>query len=152
VAIRELFAVAGEFLKSKGERPVTITRMNTVEDVLKAADVVSLHCNLDATTRHLMNAERLNMMKVVAKLFFRGEADGDICLVVDYLAHSTTPDADCSPSDSPTASAARICFAVFFIFRIFLCYCHFLFLKLLLPCSLLNPKAFVFMPHFGGPW
>ena len=32
--------------------------------MLKAADVVSLHCNLDANTHHLMNAERLNMMKV----------------------------------------------------------------------------------------
>lgn len=33
----------GNFLKAKGERPVTVTRCATVEDVLKRADVVSLH-------------------------------------------------------------------------------------------------------------
>lgn len=33
----------GKFLKSKGERAVTVTRCETVEDVLKRADVVSLH-------------------------------------------------------------------------------------------------------------
>lgn len=38
--------------------------METVEEVLREADVVSLHCNLDANTVHLMNKERLNMMKV----------------------------------------------------------------------------------------
>jgi len=53
----------GEFLKSKGERPVRVTRSETVEGVLKAADVVSLHCNLDQNTHHLINAEKLKMMK-----------------------------------------------------------------------------------------
>jgi hydroxypyruvate reductase 1 len=41
----------GAFLKQRGERPVTVTRMNTVEEVLRQADVRSclfylsdLHC------------------------------------------------------------------------------------------------------------
>jgi hypothetical protein len=44
---------------------VTVKRVETVEEVLRTADVVSLHCNLDADTKHLMNKERLNMMKVL---------------------------------------------------------------------------------------
>jgi glyoxylate reductase len=36
---------------------------STVEDVLKAADVVSIHVPLLDSTKHLINAERLQMMK-----------------------------------------------------------------------------------------
>ena len=69
------FCHTGEFLKSKGERPVTVTRLETVEDVLKAADVVSLHCNLDANTHHLINADRLNLMKVQRSPHHLGGSD-----------------------------------------------------------------------------
>ena len=58
----------GDLLAAHGERRVTITRVPTVDDVLKSADVVSLHCNLDADTRHLINADRLAMMKKDAVL------------------------------------------------------------------------------------
>ncbi|WP_319822833.1 NAD(P)-dependent oxidoreductase, partial [Acinetobacter baumannii] len=37
----------GEFLMSQGEAPVTWKRASTVEDVLKEADVISLHPVLD---------------------------------------------------------------------------------------------------------
>lgn len=40
----------------------------TVEDVLKQADVVSIHVPLLDSTRHLMSAERLRMMKPTALL------------------------------------------------------------------------------------
>ena len=53
----------GALLASHGERPVTITRVPTVEEVLQKSDVVSLHCNLDEKTRHLIDAEKLKMMK-----------------------------------------------------------------------------------------
>ena len=33
----------GDFLRSRGERPVTVTRCANVEEVLRTADVVSLH-------------------------------------------------------------------------------------------------------------
>lgn len=105
----------GKFLKSKGERTVKVTRCETVEDVLKLADVVSLHTvrlrpahsalpawlalsagrpdeyvppfppqNLDATTTHLMNTQRLNMMKKDAVLVnaARGPVIDEKALVV----------------------------------------------------------------------
>ncbi len=53
----------GRFLKSQGEAPVTCKRVDTAEDLLKQADVVSLHPVLDETTHHLMNAKRLRLMK-----------------------------------------------------------------------------------------
>lgn len=58
----------GELLRHSGEAPVAVRRCETVEEVLREADVVSLHCNLDDTTRHLMNKERLGMMKPDAVL------------------------------------------------------------------------------------
>ena len=36
-------AAYGDFLRSRGERPVTVTRCSSVEEVLRTADVVSLH-------------------------------------------------------------------------------------------------------------
>ena len=40
----------------------------SIEEVLREADIVSLHVPLLDSTRHLMNAERLNMMKPTAFL------------------------------------------------------------------------------------
>ena len=42
--------------------------MNTPEEVLKQADVVSVHVPLMESTRHLINAERLKLMKPTAYL------------------------------------------------------------------------------------
>ncbi|KAK3281792.1 hypothetical protein CYMTET_10438 [Cymbomonas tetramitiformis] len=58
----------GKFLEGHDEEAVTIRRADTVENLLREADVVSLHCLLDASTTHLMNAERLGMMKSNAVL------------------------------------------------------------------------------------
>ena len=79
----------GAFLRSRGERPVTITRMGSVEDVLRAADVVSLHTVLDKTTIHLMNKERLNLMKPDAVLVnaARGQVIDEKALVAHLKAN-----------------------------------------------------------------
>ena len=50
-------------LVANGEAAVSARRLDTVEDVLRTADVVSVHTVLDETTRHLVNAERLALMK-----------------------------------------------------------------------------------------
>ncbi|MBX3012164.1 MAG: hypothetical protein KF832_11690 [Caldilineaceae bacterium] len=62
-ALEAFIAAYSDFLQAQGEAPVTCTRLETVEEVLKVADVVSLHPLLDKTTYHLMNTERLNLMK-----------------------------------------------------------------------------------------
>jgi len=56
-------AAYGAFLTAHGEPAVTCRRLESVEQVLREAEVVSLHTLLDAGTRHLLNAERLGMMK-----------------------------------------------------------------------------------------
>jgi hydroxypyruvate reductase 1 len=52
-----------DLLAAHGEPPVTAARLETIEDVLRTADVVSLHTVLDESTHHLINAERLVLMK-----------------------------------------------------------------------------------------
>lgn len=78
-----------KLLESRGERPVTVKRCETVEEVLREADVVSLHCNLDDNTRHLMNAERLGMMKRDAVLVnaARGPCIDEAALVAHLKAN-----------------------------------------------------------------
>ena len=92
--LEEYIADYGKLLKSKGETPVTVTRCDTVEEVLREADVVSLHCNLDDNTRHLINKERLNMMKKDAVLVnaARGPCVDEVALVAHLKAN---PDFRC---------------------------------------------------------
>ncbi len=49
---------------------------DSVEDVLKESDFVSIHCPGGASTHHLLNAERLSMMKPHA--FLINSARGDV--------------------------------------------------------------------------
>lgn len=78
-----------KLVESKGEKKIEVTRCDTVEDVLKTADVVSLHCNLDESTKHLINKERLNMMKPDAVLVnaARGPVIDENALVTHLKAH-----------------------------------------------------------------
>jgi len=46
--------------------PEGVTLADTVEDVFRTADVLSLNCPLTADTEHLVNAERLALMKPTA--------------------------------------------------------------------------------------
>ena len=52
-ALEDYIAAYAQFLKSRGEAPVTCTRAETIEDLLQQADCVSIHTVLDDTTRHL---------------------------------------------------------------------------------------------------
>ena len=51
------------FLKSRGEEPVACRRADDPDDLLRTADVVSLHVTLNATTRHMIGARELGLMK-----------------------------------------------------------------------------------------
>lgn len=93
-ALESFVADYGALLKKHGERPVTVTRVASVEEVLRVSDVVSLHCNLDATTRHLINKQRLEMMKPDAVLV--NAARGPVIEEAALVAHlQTHPDFRC---------------------------------------------------------
>ncbi len=88
-ALESYVADYSAFLQAHGEAPVTCQRLDTVEDVLKTADVVSLHPVLDKTTHHLMNKERLGMMKENAILInaSRGPVIDEAALVEHCRQH-----------------------------------------------------------------
>lgn len=87
--LEEYVAAYGKLLESKGEVPVTAQRFETVEEVLRTSDVVSLHCNLDDSTHHLMNTERLGQMKRDAVLVnaARGPVIDEVALVAHLKAN-----------------------------------------------------------------
>ena len=59
--------VAAYTSKPQEELPVGILKMS-LEELFRTSDVVSLHCPLTPTTHHLVNAERLALMKPTAIL------------------------------------------------------------------------------------
>ena len=88
-ALEAYITAYGDFLKAQGETPVTFTRAGNVEEVLQQADVVSLHPVLDETTHHLMNTERLGLMKENAILInaSRGPVIDEAALVAHCQKH-----------------------------------------------------------------
>lgn len=68
--------------------------MSSLEELLPTCDVVSLHTALDASTRHLMNAARLRLMKPDGVLIncARGPVVDEAALVAHLQAH---PDFRC---------------------------------------------------------
>jgi hydroxypyruvate reductase 1 len=76
-------------LTAHGEDPVSCRRMETIEDVLQVADVVSLHTVLDDSTHHLINAERLALMKPDAILVnsSRGPVVDEAALIAHCRTH-----------------------------------------------------------------
>ncbi|KAK2966824.1 hypothetical protein RJ640_026505 [Escallonia rubra] len=73
----------GQFLKASGEQPVTWKRASSMEEVLREADVISLHPILDKTTYHLVNKDSLAVMKKEAILVncSRGPVIDEVALV-----------------------------------------------------------------------
>jgi len=61
--LEDYIAAYGDFLKSRGEEPVTCRRAASVEDVLREADCVSVHTVLNESTHHLINTASLGLMK-----------------------------------------------------------------------------------------
>ncbi len=61
--LEQFVAAYAAFLTSQGQEPVNCKRAERVEDVLREADCISLHTVLDESTHHLINAERLAVMK-----------------------------------------------------------------------------------------
>ena len=66
--LEEGIAAFSEFLKSRGEEPVFCKRAEKIEDLLMEADCVSIHTVLDDSTHHLINTQRLSVMKENALL------------------------------------------------------------------------------------
>ncbi|MGZ5384055.1 MAG: NAD(P)-dependent oxidoreductase, partial [Acidimicrobiia bacterium] len=67
-ALEQYVADYSAFLVEHGEAPLTCRRQDSVLDVLRQADVVSLHTVLDDATHHLIDAEALAAMKPDAVL------------------------------------------------------------------------------------
>lgn len=61
--LEEFIAAYGEFLKSRGEDPMVCRRAEDIDDLLREADCVSVHTVLDESTHHLINTEKLALMK-----------------------------------------------------------------------------------------
>ena len=88
-ALEAYVAAYSELLVAHDGDPVTVTRLKTVEEVMSRADVVSIHTVLDETTHHLVNAERLAMMKADAILIntARGPVVDEAALVEHCRSH-----------------------------------------------------------------
>jgi len=82
-ALEQYVADYSAFLVEHGEAPLTCRRLDSVHAVLREADVVSLHTVLDDSTRHLINAEALALMKPDAVLVnsSRGPVIDEVALV-----------------------------------------------------------------------
>ncbi|MFZ0133687.1 MAG: NAD(P)-dependent oxidoreductase [Desulfobacterales bacterium] len=77
------------FLEARGEPPVACRRAGTIDEVLRSADCVSLHTVLSDTTRHLIDAGRLALMKENALLIntSRGPVIDEAALVAHCRSH-----------------------------------------------------------------
>jgi glycerate dehydrogenase len=77
------------FLAARRERPVACRRAATLEELLSAADVVSIHATLNDETYHLIDAVRLAQMKDDAVLInaSRGPLVDEEALVEHCRAH-----------------------------------------------------------------
>jgi len=87
--LEEYIAAYADFLKSRGEAPVSCRRAATAEDVLREADCVSIHTVLDESTHHLINAHSLALMKENAVLVntSRGPVIDEAALVAHCQKH-----------------------------------------------------------------
>jgi len=87
--LEEYISAYGDFLESRGEEPVSCKRADTVADVLREADCISVHTVLDESTHHLINADSLALMKENAILVntSRGPVVDEAALVAHCQKH-----------------------------------------------------------------
>ena len=87
--LENYIAAYADFLKSRGEQTVSCKRAASIEEVLQQADCVSVHTVLDESTHHLINAERLALMKENAILVntSRGPVVDEAALVAHCRKH-----------------------------------------------------------------
>lgn len=87
--LEDYIAAYADFLQSRGEAPVSCKRAQTIEEVLREADCVSVHTVLDESTHHLINADTLALMKDNAILVntSRGPVIDESALVEHCRAH-----------------------------------------------------------------
>ena len=87
--LEDYIADYADFLKSRGEEPVSCKRADTVADVLREADCISVHTVLDESTYHLINAASLALMKENAILVntSRGPVVDEAALVAHCREH-----------------------------------------------------------------
>jgi glycerate dehydrogenase len=88
-ALEAYVADYSRFLVQHGRKPVNCRRAESVEDVLRQADVVSLHAVLSESTRHLIDGPRLALMKDDAILInsSRGPLVDEAALVEHCRSH-----------------------------------------------------------------
>lgn len=88
-ALEDAIKAYGDFLTSMGEGPVTVTRAQNVDEVLKTADLVSVHTPLNESTTHLISADRLSLMREDAILIntSRGPVIDETALVAHLKAN-----------------------------------------------------------------
>ena len=58
--------------KQQSQLPDYVTKAESVDDLFRTCDVVSLHCPLNEQTKHLVNASRLKLMKPTAIIINTG--------------------------------------------------------------------------------
>lgn len=88
-ALEAHLASYSKFLESQGRAPVSCKRAETIEELLQEADCVSIHTILDDSTHHLINAERLALMKADAIIVntSRGPVIDEAALVAHCQKH-----------------------------------------------------------------
>jgi hydroxypyruvate reductase 1 len=89
-ALENHVARYSKYLKLQSRAPVLCKRAETVEELLQEADCVSIHTILDESTHHLINAQRLALMKNDAILVntSRGPVVDEAALVAHCQKHA----------------------------------------------------------------
>jgi hydroxypyruvate reductase 1 len=90
-SLEDFVSAYSGFLTSRGEPPVFCKRAKKIDELLREADCVSIHTALDKTTRHLIDRERLTLMKENAILVntSRGPIIDETALVHHCQKHPT---------------------------------------------------------------
>jgi len=87
--LEKMLKAYNDFLKSRGEEPLTCRRCDSPDEIFRNADVISLHTVLDKQTFHMINKEKLSMMKDTAILVntSRGPVIDEAALVQHCKTH-----------------------------------------------------------------